>query len=132
MELTKFLGIDYGEKRVGIATSDSLANLAFPHSVIQNSKNLIQDIKTIIKRENITGVVVGESKDFKGEKNKIMEKIEPFVEELKQVSGAEVYMEPEFLTSHQAEKIQGKNDMLDASSATIILQSFLDKRKNGL
>ena len=55
-----------------------------------------------------------------------------FVEKIKKKIGVEVYWEPEFLTSHQAEKIQGKNDMLDASSATIILQSFLDKRKNGL
>ena len=40
-----------------------------------------------------------------------------------------MYLEPEFLTSHQAQKIQGKNDLLDASAATIILQSYLDRKE---
>ena len=39
----------------------------------------------------------------------------------------EIFFEPEFMTSAQAEQIQGKNDMHDASAATIILQSYLDK-----
>lgn len=128
----RYLGIDYGEKRVGIATSDIEGGMAFPHSVIQNSKNLIQYIKNIIDKEGVEGIVVGESKDFKGLDNKIMVEAKRFVEGLEKELGIKVYWELEFLTSHQAEKLQGKNDMLDASSATIILQSFLDKRKNGL
>jgi RNase H-fold protein (predicted Holliday junction resolvase) len=41
-----------------------------------------------------------------------------------------VVFEPEFLTSHQAEYFQGKHDLLDASAAALILQSYLDKRNN--
>jgi RNase H-fold protein (predicted Holliday junction resolvase) len=45
-------------------------------------------------------------------------------------AGLIIHLEPEYLTSHQAQHIQGVNKMLDASAAAIILQSFLDKRKN--
>ena len=41
-----------------------------------------------------------------------------------------VSLEPEFMTSQQASRLQGENDKLDASSAAIILQSYLDRRNN--
>ena len=44
-------------------------------------------------------------------------------------SGFEVVLEPEFMTSAQAERLQGKNDKIDASAAALILQSYLDRIK---
>ncbi len=123
----KYLGIDFGEKRVGLAISDDSGKMAFPHSVLPNNENLIQEILKIIEKEKLLGVVVGESKNFKGENNKIMVKIEEFIKKLEGETKLKIIMEPEFLTSHQAERITGKNDMIDASAAAIILQSFLDR-----
>ena len=126
----KYLGIDYGVKRLGLALSDGEGKIAFPHSVIQNNENIISDIKNLVKREGVGEVVVGESNDFHGNPNKIMKEIEIFVQKLREEFNLIVHLEPEFLTSIEAERVQGKNNMHDASAAAIILQSFLDKRKN--
>jgi putative holliday junction resolvase len=126
----KYLGIDFGSKRIGVAVSDETGKLAFPHSVILNSKNTLEDIEDIIKKEKIDGIVIGESKNFTGEPNKIMAAIEKFKKDLEEKTKLKVYFESEFMTSVQAEQIQGKNKMHDASAATIILQSFLDKNSH--
>lgn len=123
----KYLGIDFGTKRIGLAISDNEGKMAFPHKVLLNGKNTLEEIVEIIKKENINKVVMGESKDFKGEPNKIMAEINKFKKKLEEKINSKVFFEQEFMTSSQAEKIQGKNKMLDASAAAIILQSYLDK-----
>lgn len=123
----RYLGIDYGSKRVGLALSDEEGRMAFPYVVIENANDLLEKIKTIIEKEKVDEVVVGESKNFQGEENQIMIAIKKFADDLKREVGKEVRYEPEFLSSHQAQSIQGKNEMLDASAAAIILQSFLDR-----
>mgnify|MGYP001615385071 CR=1 FL=1 len=125
----KYLGIDYGDKRVGIAVSDEEGKLAFPYKVIGNSDKLVREILEILDKEKAETVVVGESLDFAGKPNEVMKNIKVFVEKLKAENKTKVVYEPEFLTSVQAERITGKNDMHDASAAAIILQSFLDKSR---
>ncbi len=127
----RLLGIDYGSKRVGIAISDVDAGFAIPTSVIKNQGDIEKLLKEVIElatKNSIKEIVIGESKDFKGKDNSIMNESLEFKKRLED-KGYTVHMEPEFLTSFQAEKIQGKNDLLDASAAAIILQSFIDKRK---
>lgn len=122
----KYIGIDFGGKRVGLAVSDDTGKLAFPHSVIPNDEKLLEAVSKVIKEENINEVVLGESKNFAGDPNKIMKEIEEFKKKLEE-SGAKVLFEPEFWTSFQAQRFQEKNDMHDASAAAIILQSYLDR-----
>ncbi len=126
----KYMGIDYGEKRVGLALSNESNEFSLPFKVLPNNKILLQEIQKICVEKNVTDVVVGESKDFHGNKNPIMERISIFVSELEKTSGVKVHLEPEFLTSHQAQHIQGKTDMIDASAAAIILKSFLERNNN--
>lgn len=123
----KIIGIDYGEKRVGMAISDDSGKMAFPFSVLENNDKLLGKIKDIIERENVKKIVVGESKDFSGKPNMIMKDIEMFINSLESQIDLNVVLEPEFLTSHQAERYTGKNSMHDASAAAIILQSYLDR-----
>jgi putative Holliday junction resolvase len=125
----RFLGIDYGQKRVGIAVSDSEGKFAFAKAVFPNNNNLLESIKKVCDEQKIGTIVIGDSKNFKGEPNDIMKKIEPFKKELENKIGLPVFFEPEFYSSAEAERIQGRNEMLDASAAAIILQSFLDKQK---
>lgn len=128
----RFLGIDYGTKRVGVALSDEAGQFAMPLSVIQNTKSLahlVAAVKEIAVKNGVKEAVLGESKNYKGEANAILEKSLEFKREL-EAQGFTVYLEPEFMTSTHAEKFQGKNDLLDASAAALILQSFLDKEKN--
>jgi putative Holliday junction resolvase len=123
----RYMGVDYGAKRVGIALSDETNAFSLPHSVIHNSKSLVQDIDKIIHENGVTHIILGESKNFKGEENKIMKDIKVFKEEIENKLNIPVIFEPEFLTSHEAEHIQGKNDMHDASAAALILKSYLDR-----
>ncbi|MES2060005.1 MAG: Holliday junction resolvase RuvX [Patescibacteria group bacterium] len=125
----KILGIDYGAKRVGIATADTDANMAFPRAVLHNKQDLIEEIKKICTLENIEKIVLGESKDLNGKDNAIAGEIAEFKKALEQSLGLPVFYEPEFYTSLQASRIQGDSAMIDASAAAIILQSHLDKYK---
>lgn len=122
----KYLGIDYGAKNVGVAISDEQLKFAFPLVVLQNSEELVEDIGKICTENNIEAIVVGESKDFSQKDNQIMKEITPFVKALESDLKVTVYMHPEFMTSQEAERIQGKNSMHDASAAALILKSYLD------
>lgn len=133
----RIIGIDYGTKRVGVAVSDEAGQFALPHSVIVNTSGaktatasrLLGEIEAIATANGTKEVVIGDSKDYKGEANKIM----PAIHELKgqlESKGFVVHLEPEFMTSVQAGRLQGKNAKSDASAAAIILQSYLDKTHN--
>ena len=122
----RYLGIDFGEKRVGIAISDEDGKIAFPNVVLVNDGDLIKNIVDLCMKNAVEVVVMGESRDYKGQINSIMWKIEGFKKQLEMV-GFKVVFEPEFMTSVQASQITGENKMLDASAAAIILQSYLNK-----
>ena len=125
--MAKMLGIDYGEKRVGIAISDEEMKMAFPRYVLQNDDRLLEKISKICADENIKEIVVGRSFNYKNQPNSIMSKIEDFVEGLKKEKGMKVNYEDEFLTSAEAKRIQGHTESIDASAAAIILRSFIEK-----
>ena len=125
----RYLGIDFGEKRVGIAISDEDGKIAFPNVVLVNDGDLIKNIVDLCMKNAVEVVVMGESRDYKGQINSIMWKIEGFKKQLEMV-GFKVVFEPEFMTSVQASQITGENKMLDASAAAIILQAYLNRGDN--
>ena len=125
----RLLGIDYGAKRIGIALSDEDAGFAIPSIVLENSKNIAKEIYDLAKKNGVKEIVMGESKNYKGKANSILPKSLELRKELEN-RGFKVHLEPEFMTSINAKRFQGKNDMLDASAAALILQSYLDRRKN--
>jgi len=125
----KALGIDYGTKKVGIALSDEDKTLAFPREVIPNNNGLVAHIVGICENENIDTIVVGESLDYSGRENIVMKEINEFIEDLKKQIAVSIVLEPEFMTSVHARKLQGVHDMIDASAAAIILQTYLDKQQ---
>jgi putative holliday junction resolvase len=125
----RYLGIDFGEKRVGIALSDEDGKIAFPNVVLINDGDLMKNIVDLCMKNAVEVVVMGESRDYKGQINNIMWKIEGFKKQLEMI-GFKVVFEPEFMTSVQASQITGENKMLDASAAAIILQSYLNRSNN--
>ena len=66
----KYLGIDYGSKRVGVAVSDDQGTMAFPKCVIQNGslEQVSYEVSKICNELGVKDVVLGESKNFKGKK----------------------------------------------------------------
>lgn len=124
----RFLGIDYGSKKVGIALSDEGGEFAIPLVVLKASKKLLDEVVEIAEENQIEAVVMGESRNYKMQPNAILGDTLMFKKEL-EGRGYKVIMEPEFMTSENAERLQGKHDMLDASAAALILQSYLDKEQ---
>lgn len=140
----RFLGIDYGTKRVGVAISDENGTLAFPNGILPNNLNLYKEIGIILKEENIGEIVVGESMDFKGEPNVVAKDIEVFISELEARFEIPIAKQKEFLTSVEARRGEGKEKnnarktkkengkKIDDSAAALILQRYLDKKNKSL
>ncbi len=141
----KFLGIDYGTKRIGVAISDSNGTLAFPKEIILNNDEAFKRFGEIVAEENISEFVVGESVDFSGKLNALSARIEVFILELGEKFNLPIHKQKEFLTSVEARKPMGgkaemsqsqahskvkqiKSGRIDASAAALILQRYLDRR----
>lgn len=124
----KILGIDYGSKRVGIAIADTETGIAFPKAVISNDKFLLGELKKMVV--GVDRIIFGESRNLKGEENPIYKEAENFKKLLERETGIDVIYEPEFFSTYQATRIQGDSDMIDASAAAIVLQSYIEKMKN--
>ena len=121
----RYMAIDYGEKRVGVASTDETGHFALPRIVISNDQNLLENILKFKSENQIDKIVLGESKDFKGNANPIQTKIHDLKNELENV-GVEVIFHPEIMTTVEARHLQGQTDMTDASAAALILKSFLE------
>ncbi len=141
----KFLGVDYGTKRIGIAISDENNTLAFPKEIVPNDTNTFERLTKIVEKERISEIVVGESVDFSGKLNALSGRIEVFILELKEKFKLPVHKQKEFLTSVEARRSkdnkselsssqahskvkQIKSGRVDAKAAALILQRYLDKR----
>ena len=123
------IGIDYGTKRTGIAVSDESETLAFPHDVWETTKNLAEEVAVFARERGASGIIVAESHDLAGNPNPVAKDIEKLVDTLQAHLPIPIQYEPEYFTSRQAARIQGREKNLDAAAAAVILQSFIDKRK---
>ena len=130
----KYLGIDYGTKRTGVAVSDDSGTLARPVAVIKTSSALIDDLQKIISKEGIESIVIGNS-----EGNKVQNDINELIAQLTITTFLPVETMTEAFTSVEAHGRKGKEQMsarsskapqkpgdLDARAAAVILQRYLD------
>jgi putative holliday junction resolvase len=125
----KIMCLDYGEKRVGVASTDESGTYALPRAVWPNTHDLLQKIVTFYQEGQMDRVVLGESKNLDGASNPIMEKVLKLKEEL-EAQGITVALHPEIFTTMEARQIQGNTDLTDASAAALILKSYLDSGYN--
>lgn len=134
----RYLAIDYGFKRTGIAICDASETIVSPYSVIDSQKGLIDKIITIIKAENVGAVVVGlplNMDDSKGSQAQLSEK---FAQRLKAKLNIPVYFQDERLSSYAAEEKLApaqysraqKKARLDAIAAAEILELFLQQKSS--
>ena len=122
------MGIDYGSKRVGIAFTDEGGQMAFPHGVLPNDKNLQKEIENLIAQKGVTEIVMGYSLGRDGQPNAIHTKVEELMGDLTLSLGLPIHLQPEQYTTQEAIRLQGKNDQVDASAAALILNSYLTQK----
>lgn len=123
----RYLGIDYGRKRVGLSLSDETGTMAFPYTVIPNNEQLVSTLKKIITDEAVAVVVIGHSKNHDGGDNPVHAAAEALRTDLTLATGVPVRFEPEQYTTQEALRTQGRTVQTDAAAAAIILNSYLSR-----
>ena len=123
----KYLGIDYGAKRVGLAVSDEEGKIAFPRAIITNDEKTQAFILQIIKEEKVGAIVMGDTRASGGHENSVTKEAEGFAKTLSEKSGIFVTLASELGTSIEASRYAPEEKGHDDSAAAaIVLQRFLD------
>lgn len=132
----RYLGIDYGSKRVGLALSDEAGTMGFPHTILKNTQRLIDELRAIIAKENIGAVVIGESRTLSGGENEIAKDAKALGSLITEHAGTPVFYESEVFTSVEARRkpekeiksrAPQKHADVDSSAAALILTSYLSR-----
>ena len=132
--MTRAIGIDYGESRVGIALSDPMRIISKPFDTLKNDSQLLSNIKEITIDNNVSHLVVGYPIGMKGQKTKQTKKVDEFIKKLRNNFSQKISIIDERLSSIAAKEsliLQGiktghNKSKIDSTSAAIILQEFLD------
>lgn|SRR3989344_6934024 len=128
--MTKYLGIDYGAKRIGIAVSNDEGTIAFPRATIQNDAHTIESLMNLIEEAKIQAIVIGDTRSFSHRENPVTKEAESFIVRLKKETNLPVEGASEAGTSIEASRY-APDDVghSDGAAAAIILQRFFDMRK---
>lgn len=126
--MRKYLGIDYGTKRIGVAFGDEERKIAFPKTTIlhQNIRQAVKALNLLIQKEEIDAVVVGLPMSLQGRETEQTKSVRDFAKILKKEIKISVLFENEMLTTKIAEWGGTKKEHIDKASAALILQSYLD------
>ncbi|NKI32909.1 Holliday junction resolvase RuvX [Croceivirga thetidis] len=134
----RIIGLDFGMRRTGVAVTDELQMIASPLRTIE-TENLIQFLKDYIATENVVLLVIGEPKQMDGSPSESEKLIEPLIQKLKnEFESIAIERQDERFTSKMAVKAMIAGGMkkkkrqvkgeIDKISATLILQSYLDRK----
>lgn len=132
--MARYLGIDYGKRRLGLALSEERGFMAFPYGVLDTQgmtpDALILHIGELCKKEDVSAIVVGIPRGLSEmQSTEMTDYAMGFADKIKSI-GLPVSLEEEFLTSRQALVSEVPKDRIDASAAALILQTFLDRQRN--
>lgn len=142
---SKYLGIDYGLKRVGLAVSDEGKTISFPRTTIENNNNLFENLLKICRDDFISKIIIGLPVKLNSKDTHITDSVKIFSAELKNFLSKHNIL-PDFIfiderytsslaQSYITESVKSKKkrknkSLTDSISAQIILQDFLDREKN--
>jgi putative Holliday junction resolvase len=141
----RVLGIDYGDKRIGLALSDATGLLARPWKTIER-RGAIADVVVALAREIVAlraegdglgAVVIGWPRRLSGEPTNQTASVTALAERLRAAFDLPVTLQDERLSSHEADARLAEREkdwrkrkqLLDAAAAAIILQDFLDAHR---
>ena len=130
----RFLGIDYGERRIGLALSDPLLTFAYSYKTVKNDKDLWKNLTTIINEKKVTKVILG-MPDFE-RNNSLVSNIITFKKKIETNFNLKVITWNEEFTSVMAQeriiqsvikkKKRKDKGLIDRNSAAIILEEYLN------
>lgn len=135
----RYLAIDYGTKRTGLAICDAAETIASPLAVLHGQKELLNKIAEIVKTENVDAIVLGLPLNMSGTESSQTKLVLKFAEQLKNRLFVPIYLQDERLSSFGAEEklapaefTRGKRKKrIDAVAAAEILEAFLEQKKTG-
>lgn len=138
--MARILSIDYGKKRTGIAVTDPMQMIANPLTTVDTT-TLLDFIKQYMESEEVERIIVGKPLQTNGEASENMKRVEPFVNRLKKLySTIPIEYYDERFTSvlaHKAmidsgisKKARQDKALVDKISASIILEDYLESRRN--
>lgn len=135
MAETRSLGLDIGDRWIGVAMSDPLGILASPLTIIRRTDEPsdINAILAIIDQNQVGVVVAGLPLSMKGSIGSQAEKVQGFAQELSAHTKIPIEYRDESLTTVEAQRLmkmtkKGRKDRDDAVAAALILQEYLDER----
>lgn len=140
----RIVGLDIGQRRIGVAISDATATLARPVGVLARAGSDADAVRMVAneiarlaaEEDGVTSVVVGLPKRLDGTASEMTPRVQAFAEQLRAASGLPVLLQDERLSSREAESRlalrekdwRARKKKLDAAAAAIILQDYLDSR----
>ena len=134
----RYLAIDYGAKRTGLAICDPAETVASPLTVIEGQKDLLKKIKDVVEAENVEAIVIGLPLNMDDTVGTQARLVFQFGEQLEKVLDIPVHFQDERLSTFGAdEKLAAaelsrkkKKKHLDAIAAAEILEAFLEQKKS--
>ena len=138
----RYLGLDIGNRRIGVAVSDELGLTAQPVLTLERrriapgiSRDDLRSLARLARRFNVAGIVVGNPVHLSGEMSPQAARTQEFAAQLGELVGLPIQLWDERLTTREAHQIlyeagharQEHRNIVDQVAATLILQSFLDR-----
>jgi putative holliday junction resolvase len=143
--VSRIVGVDFGERRVGIAISDPSATIAQPLTVLvrrAGKRPPVQAIANLVAEHDARHIVIGLPLALSGEENEWTKEVRTFGSKLAERTGIGVTFADERMTSIAAEravrslglrkKAREQKERVDAAAAVLILQAYLDAQRRGL
>lgn len=135
----RYLGLDVGNKRIGVAVSDELGLTAQPVMTLERRRNTREDLRSLARlcrRFGVVGIVVGNPVHLSGEASPQAVKTQAFAAALGELAGLPVHLWDERLTTEEAHQIlyeagherQEHRRVVDQVAATLILQGFMERQ----
>jgi putative Holliday junction resolvase len=135
----RYLGLDIGNRRIGVAVSDELGLTAQPVLTLERRRNVREDLRSLgrlARKYGVAGIVVGNPVHLSGVSSKQTAKTQSFAAELGELTGLPIHLWDERLTTREAHQIlyeagharQEHRRVVDQVAATLILRDFLEQK----
>lgn len=126
--MSRWAGVDPGEKRIGVARSDALGIVAQPAAIVASPKELVELLEEWVREDGLAGAVIGLPRNMDGTIGPIARRSFELVRFLRERLEVPLYLWDERLTTEQVKRSPGhrKGDSFDDKAAAVLLQAYLD------